>query len=100
MGSKLSPRDQALYERCDEILFRVWDPVGIADFPEARDEYYSYLPQVWRMVRDGAPADEVVRYLESIVTERMGLQSNEQASRAAVDALSQARAEIWASIPG
>ncbi len=100
MSSRLSPRDQALYDRCDEILFYTWDPIGISDAPEARSEYTGYTPQVWRLVRDGAPADDVVRYLIKIATGWMGLGDNEQRARAAVAAMLQARAEIWANLPG
>jgi hypothetical protein len=100
VSSRLSPRDQVLYDRCDKILLYTWDPIGIADVPQCRDEYTGYLPQVWRLVRDGAGADEVVRYLNKVATEYMGLSADEQRVRAAVDAMLQARAEIWANVPG
>ena len=46
----LPPLELELYKRCDEVLHYVWDPIGISDVPEARDEYESYLPTVWRLV--------------------------------------------------
>ena len=43
----LSKPDLELYRRIDEILHFNWDPTGVADVPETRSEYYSYLPQVF-----------------------------------------------------
>lgn len=31
-----------LDKRIDEVLFYVWDPIGVSDIPEARGEYSSY----------------------------------------------------------
>ena len=73
MGNKLSPQDMALYRACDEVLHYVWDPIGVATAPQARDEYYSYLPLVFQMVRDGRSEEEVAKYLTQITTVQMGL---------------------------
>lgn len=73
MGQKLSPPDLALYEAVDEVLHYVWDPIGVALFPEARDEYHSYLPGVFGMVRDGATPQLIAARLTSLTTEQMGL---------------------------
>lgn len=49
MGKQLSPFERELYQRVDEVLHYVWDPIGVSDAPEARDEYFSYLPIVFGM---------------------------------------------------
>ena len=95
MGRRLSPRDQELYKRCDEVLHYLWDPIGVAGSPGARDEYYSYLPQVFARVRDGAEPDELVAHLTRIEEQRMGLPPNRAKARAAVDRLLEWRAWIW-----
>jgi hypothetical protein len=51
----------------------IWDPIGVSDVPEARDEYASYLPQVFALVRDGADHEKVARFLLSVETQQMGL---------------------------
>ena len=33
-----------------EILLRDWDPIGVADVPEAQDEYDSYISQIYGLL--------------------------------------------------
>jgi hypothetical protein len=73
MGQKLSKPDLALYRAVDEVLHYVWDPIGVSLQPEARDEYHGYLPQVFRLLREGADESKIAAYLTSVTTERMGL---------------------------
>ncbi|MFS2007304.1 hypothetical protein ACEN9F_27190 [Duganella sp. CT11-25] len=73
MGTKLEPKDEELYRRVDEVLHYIWDPIGVSGIPQARDEYYSYLPGVFQMVKDKAAADIIAQYLTDIVVNRMGL---------------------------
>jgi hypothetical protein len=72
VGSKLSPSDQKLYERTDEVLHYIWDPCCISDTPAARDEYYSYLPHVFSLLKHGATAKEIADYLADIDTRQIG----------------------------
>lgn len=73
MGQKLSAQDMALYRAVDEVLHYVWDPIGVAGTPQARDEYYGYLPRVFALVRDCANESAIAEELSSIATQRMGL---------------------------
>ncbi len=73
MGKKLSPDQLRLYEFIDEILFNEWDPVGVSDSPEARDEYHRYLPQVFSKAMNGESVQNIADYLRGIEIERMGL---------------------------
>ena len=76
MGRKLPPDQLALYKRTDQILWKDWDPIGVSDAPEARDEYYDYLPQVFKLAIEGASAKTIPEYLHSVETETMGLSGN------------------------
>ena len=76
MGRKLPPDQLALYKRIDEILWKGWDPIGVSDIPEARDEYYDYLPEVCKLAIEGASAKTIPEYLHSVETETMGLSGN------------------------
>ena len=78
MGTKLSPPDEELYRRTDEVLHYVWDPIGVADAPAARDEYYSYLPQVFDLLKKNANAEQIADYLFQVSTQRMGLSGNRE----------------------
>ena len=87
MGKKLPPHELTLYKRCDEVLHYIWDPIEVAGAPGARDEYESYLPQVFRLLMDGAEREAIVEFLVRIETESMGLRPNPAGAAAAVDAL-------------
>ena len=78
MGSRLSETDSELYKRIEEVLHYLWDPIGIAGHPGARDEYQSYLPRVFALAKSGAPISELAKYLAKIEEEQMGLRPNMQ----------------------
>jgi hypothetical protein len=68
----LMPKDKQLYARIDEVVFYIWDPIGISDSPCVRDEYYSYLPEIYTRVKIG-DRTELFNYLEWVVSNRIGL---------------------------
>jgi putative addiction module component (TIGR02574 family) len=74
--SKFSDQEKALYQRVDEVLHYMWDPIGVCGVPEARDEYYSYLPTVFQMLINGNGAETIAGYLSSVSRESMGLGGN------------------------
>ena len=98
MGQKLPPRELELYNRCDEVLFYMWDPIGVVGAPSARDEYYAYLPEVFTRVRDNVDSQEVVDYLLEIEEKQMSLRGNRKRARRTVDVLYDWREWIWGRI--
>ena len=64
------------YQLIDEILWNDWDPLGVNDIPEARDEYHSYLSAIVDLKIADAPGEEIAQYLLQIETDRMGLNGN------------------------
>ena len=87
MGTKLSPKDQALYNAVDEVLHYIWDPIGVSGVPKARDEYHSYLPHVFAMLRSSSSEVDIAAYLGEVVTEKMGLSARPQHDREVVSVL-------------
>ena len=84
MGRKLTPFEKELYQRTDEVMHYVWDPIGVAGIPQARDEYDSYLPSVFAMLIEKKTESEIASFLTTIEQERIGLTPNlEAASRVA-----------------
>jgi aconitase B len=79
VSHKRSPEHKALFRRVDEVLHYVWDPIGVAGTPEARDEYDSYASQVFSLLIREAPAEEISLYLVTVETEAMGLSPAEGA---------------------
>jgi hypothetical protein len=73
--SQLSPEQLVLYKEIDNILFYTWDPIGISDIEDARDEYYAYLPTVFKLVLSNSTAEIIANYLAE-VTMYMGLDPN------------------------
>lgn len=73
MEKSLSPKDQELLRIIGEILHYVWDPIGVAGVPQARDEYDGYVGPVFSLLRSGASDSEISSHLEIIASERMGL---------------------------
>ena len=78
MGTKLSPPDLELYRAVDEVLHYMWDPIGVSAIPQARDEYHSYLPQVFSRLRSGESSHAIAAYLSEVTTNIMGLSANAQ----------------------
>lgn len=75
----------------DDILWRVWDPIGVNDVPAARDEYASYAPGILTLLRRGADDAEIIRHLQTIEAERMGLPAGFTARREATVSALRAR---------
>lgn len=68
--------EKNLYRATDEILFYLWDPIGVKDIPAARDEYHSYLPNVFKLLVSDAKYHEIAAYLCKIEASSMGLGAN------------------------
>ncbi len=76
MGTHLSEKESQLYTRVDEVLHYIWDPIGVSGVPQARDEYYSYVPAIFSLVKSSSRAEEIAIHLRAIETDRMGLSGN------------------------
>ena len=72
----MTKEDKMLYKTIDTFLWKEWDPIGVNKFPEARDEYQSYLPEVFRLKTSGANEESIAQYLLKVEIERMGLSGN------------------------
>jgi hypothetical protein len=79
--------DDELYRRVDEVLHYLWDPIGVSDIPEARDEYYDYVPNVLSLLRAEAGVDRIAAYLVDVETDRMGLGGNKERAEDAAEIL-------------
>lgn len=65
-------KDFLLYKKIDDILWFDWDPIGINDIAP-RDEYQSYIPEVFRLVKAKADKEEIAGTLYRIETGIMGM---------------------------
>jgi hypothetical protein len=77
--------DDELYRRVDKVLHYVWDPIGVSGIPEARDEYYAYLPDVMPLVQAEAGVGRIAAYLTEVETNRIGLAANKERAEGAAE---------------
>ncbi|RDV00214.1 hypothetical protein [Trinickia dinghuensis] len=97
MGQKFADSELELYGRVDEVLCYVWDPIGVAYSPAARDEYQGYLPKVFATLQEGVDATSVAAYLDSVAAESMGLNANPEHSKRVAELLVDWKTEIYKS---
>jgi hypothetical protein len=73
MGSPSDQFEQELYQRIDEVLHYLWDPLGVARDPFARDEYTHYVPDVFTALLDNADGRRIMELLLLLETEFLDL---------------------------
>ena len=66
-------RAERYHDAVREILLREWDPIGVRDRAEARDEYDSYVHRMCLMIARGEPTHRIAERLWNIETSGMGL---------------------------
>jgi hypothetical protein len=65
-------KDFLIYKKIDDILWFDWDPIGINDLAP-RDEYQSYVPEIFELVKANAHTQEIAIRLYKLETENMGM---------------------------
>ena len=61
-----------LNQRIDEILYYVWDPIGVSDEPCARAEHSSYTMTILKYVLK-EDLNQIANHLSKIEVDSMGL---------------------------
>ena len=64
-----------------------WDPIGIGLYPEAKDEYDSYIPLLSGLLLMKKPKSEIFDYLWWIETGHMELTGNKERVENVIDKL-------------
>ena len=65
-----------LNRRVDEILYYLWDPIGVNDEPAARSEYAGYVWNVFAKLISNEGNEALTELLLSFEKENMGLPGN------------------------
>ena len=71
-----SPSDQfepELLQRIDEVLYYLWDPLGVAREPQSRQEYSAFVSEVFAAILDDADEQRLMELLLLLETEFLGL---------------------------
>ena len=87
MTNGLNRKDQELLRIIGEVLHYVWDPIGVAGEPQARDEYDGYIGPVFTLLRSGASHSEISTHLATIASECMGLPAAKELAETAATVL-------------
>ena len=60
MPNNLTVIDKKLWKAIDEVLFYNWDPIGVNNCPPARDEYHSYIPQIFKLLKSDNVNEKII----------------------------------------
>ncbi len=63
-----------LYKKIDDILWTEWDPIGVNDIAP-RDEYSSYVPEIFKLLKNNSDRIDIAKRLFKLETENMGMGS-------------------------
>ncbi len=55
------------------VLLAIWDPIGVKDEPNAKDEYDGYIGRIYELLTSDASDTELTEYLYWAVHDHMGL---------------------------
>jgi hypothetical protein len=85
---------KTLHQAVHYAVLHEWDPIGVANIPEAQDEYDAYVTKICQILRLRNSRGEIAGYLSWLATEQMGLSGNRQETEAFADRLIQLAATI------
>ncbi|WP_302568333.1 hypothetical protein [Culturomica massiliensis] len=74
----MSERDEVIYKAIDEILWKDWDPIGINENENIRDEYQGYTPHVFTLKIQGADVHKIAQHLYKLETIDMGMTGDKE----------------------
>ncbi len=83
-----------LRRRVDEVLFYVWDPIGISPEPCARCEYENYVSHIFEMLVADRDSKAIADCLAEITRTRMELPPDKNRCETTADLLIQHKRAI------
>lgn len=87
-------RAKRYHEAIRAVLLREWDPIGVANVPEAQDEYDGYIHEIHAMLIRHDSKQQLIDHLWLIETEHMELFGSRQRTESVVELLVGIRDEI------
>ena len=72
---------EELRKRIDEILFWVWDPIGISTECATRGEYEIYVPKILELVLSNEKPEPIADALREIAETKIGFDSTDESRK-------------------
>jgi hypothetical protein len=66
-------RARAIQRSIADVLEQDWDPIGVKDESEARNEYDAYVEGIYRLIVSRATVQQLAEHLARIEAEQLGL---------------------------
>ncbi len=63
-------------EQISQILWEQWDPIGVNDEPQARNEYDGYVSHIFVLLSNGADDVKIAAHFCQLETGSMGLRGS------------------------
>jgi hypothetical protein len=73
MTQEMTQKQKDAYTRMDEILFYLWDPIGMGRTNWARNEYESYVSKLYEIAMAADDPKPIQEYLEWITREMLDM---------------------------
>ncbi len=64
-------RGRDVQEMIRKVALEDWDPIGIKNTVECRDEYDAYIGGIYRLLVRGATEDQIIEHLDRIESQQM-----------------------------
>ena len=87
MSSSSDQFEPELLQRIDEVLYYLWDPLGVAREPQSRQEYSAFVSEVFAALLDDADEHRLMELLLLLETEFLGLGPRPSQARRIAEAL-------------
>ena len=72
----MKQKDEKLWLLVDEILWNDWDPIGVNDSEQARNEYHSYISTIVRLIMSNSDGSNLAKHLHQLRSVSIGLSEN------------------------
>ena len=90
---------KSLQDAIRQVLLCEWDPIGVADVPQAQDEYDSYISQIYGLLIRREPKHKLIDFLWWVETEHMQLYGNRGRTERVAELLMQLNGNVEDHLP-
>jgi hypothetical protein len=75
------------FSKVKAILISSWDPLGVLAEPSVQDEYDSFVPAIFELLKKGVTSEVLSAYLQRIESDDFGLAPDRAKTQIVADML-------------